>query len=690
MAVSISISITQNSQSIANNTSNVTVKVNASWTGGSYNLTQKSGWLKIDGTTYDFTSSFNTGRTTSGSQALFTKTIDISHAANGTKTLACSASYTSGVSSGTVTASASKTLTTIPRKSTFSVSNGTLGAAQTITVTRQASTFTHTITYSCGSASGTICTKSSDTSVSWTPPLSLASQNTTGLSVSVTLIVTTYSGSTDVGSNTKTISCAIPASVAPSCTLTVTDPTGHFNTYGYFVKGLSKFKVAVSATTAYGSAISSYRTTANGTTYTAAAFTTGALTASGSLKVSSTVTDKRGRKGSASTTLKVLNYSVPAIAKLTVLRCNEDGTANDQGEYVQVTYSANVTSLDDQNSASYMLRYKRASDDTYTEVGLDTHNNVYAVTDGTYIFQADSSSSYSIEFSVTDNHNTTTRSTTASTAFTLLHWNASGTGIGIGKLAEEEDLFDIGLPARFNQPVCGNVLGLNKLPKIQANSDFNDYLDTGCWAVYTNADAATIANIPVSTAGRLEVSSPTGEGVRVTQWSYLRQRYIPYKKDNAVWERDIMRNSENVWTYGDWWRSSLTPAVSENVYHEQKCLWGADLAGGMYMTETHVANLTEAVSAQPHGIVLVFCAYNSADDTNFAWQTFFVPKQLVALTSYGHNFMLGRGNFTYVGMKYLYIKDTSISGHADNDATGTVNGITYANNKFVLRYVIGV
>ena len=55
MAVSISIGITQNSQNITNNTSNVTVTVTAKWTGGSYNTVKKSGWLKIDGEKYEFT-----------------------------------------------------------------------------------------------------------------------------------------------------------------------------------------------------------------------------------------------------------------------------------------------------------------------------------------------------------------------------------------------------------------------------------------------------------------------------------------------------------------------------------------------------------------------------------------------------------------------------------------------------------
>ena len=119
MAVTLKITIAQNNQSVANNSSNVTVKVIASWTYGSYNNYQKPGWVKIDGTQYDFTSNFNTSETTSGSKTLYTKTLDIKHGSDGKKTLSCSASFTTGVSSGTVTASASKALTDSPRAATI-------------------------------------------------------------------------------------------------------------------------------------------------------------------------------------------------------------------------------------------------------------------------------------------------------------------------------------------------------------------------------------------------------------------------------------------------------------------------------------------------------------------------------------------------------------------------------------------
>ena len=116
MAVKLSLSCTQNSQSVANNTSNVTVKATASWTWGSWNEYKKPGYVIIDGTKYSFTSNFNPNATTTGSQVIFTKTVDVKHNADGSKTLAYSGSYTTGVSSGTITASGSKVLTTIPRQ----------------------------------------------------------------------------------------------------------------------------------------------------------------------------------------------------------------------------------------------------------------------------------------------------------------------------------------------------------------------------------------------------------------------------------------------------------------------------------------------------------------------------------------------------------------------------------------------
>lgn len=706
MAVTLTLAYEVNSQNVANNTSNITVTVRAKWTGGSYNLTQKSGYVIIDGTKYTFTSSFNTGRTTSGTGTLYTKTVNVTHGSDGKKTLSCSGSYTTGVSSGTIAAAFSEDLPTIPRKSTLSIGNGTLGTAQTLTVTKQDSSFTHTITFKCGTASGTICTNSSATSISWTPSLGLASQNTTGTSVSITVTIATLSGGTSIGSNTKTITCAIPASVRPSCTVEVTDPTGYTETYGNPIKGLSKFNIVVTPTLAYGSPIDSYSVTANGTKYTSSSFTTDVLRSAGTSTVSTIVTDKRGRKSVQLNVSKtVLDYTEPVVIKMTVRRCDQDGTENIQGNYTVVTFSAAVTSLNNKNTANYVLRYKKSSEAAYdydNDITLGDLEDVYSVTDATYIFPADSGSSYDVEIEVADNFNSTPRATSVSTAFAIMHFGSDGTSIGIGKLAEEEGLFDVGLNSRFNGTVCGNVLGLNRLPGIPANSELNDYMSTGCWAIYSNAIAATITcggvllgtdnTVPPARAGRFEVSSSTGEGIRLEEWSYIRQRFIPYNDANPIWERDITRSSDNVWRYYNWWRSNLTPTISKRVYHEQKVLWGEDLTTGMYMTAGHTATLSEKISEQAEGIELVFCYYNGTSDTNWGWQTFRVSKKIVELEpGGGHTFKLSNGKFGSIGTKYLYINDDRIVGHADNNLTGTSgSGITYANNKFVLRYVLGV
>ena len=264
-----------------------------------------------------------------------------------------------------------------------------------------------------------------------------------------TIYVDTYNGSTKVGTKSCGFTATVPASVKPTCAVAVSDPTGHATTYGAYVKGLSKFKVVVTPTLAYKSGIKAYSTTANGSKYTAASFTTGVLKSSGTLSVSATVTDNRGRSGSASKSLTVLNYTAPNISKLTVGRCDSDGTANEQGAYVQVTFSASVTALNNKNTATYKLRYKKSTATSFTEVTISALKNTFTVTNHKYVFAADTGSSYDVEVVVTDNHSTATRATSASTAFTLMHWKADGTGMAIGKVSEKSNTFEVGLDAAF-------------------------------------------------------------------------------------------------------------------------------------------------------------------------------------------------------------------------------------------------
>lgn len=495
MAVSITIDVKQNSQNIANNTSNVTIKVNAKWTNGSYNLLEKSGYLTIDGTKYTFTSPFNTGRTSSGVCNLFTKTLNITHSADGTKSIVLKASYTSGVSSGTVAAGVTVPLTTIPRKSTLSASNGTLGTAQTLTINRASTAFTHTITYKCGSASGTIMTKATGGSKSWTPPLDLAKQNTTGTSVSITFTITTYSGSTSLGSNTKTISCSIPASVMPSVSLTVSDPTGTqgtYGTYGNYVQGLSKFKITVSASGSQGSTIVSRSTSVLGKKYTASTISTETITSSGNIAIETTVTDSRGRTNKATKTISVLAYAAPKISSMSVKR-------GSGGDSYTVTFAATASSIGGKNTITYTVKYKRISDASYTTKVLTGYANKTSVS-SSFVISGVDSSSYNIILTVTDSanpNNPATRMITGSSANKLFSIFKKGTGWAFGKIAELANTVDFGWKAIFredayfgpNKHIYGETQ-TGKAKEVMNPCNVNDNLVIG-YGNYTEKDGQT-------------------------------------------------------------------------------------------------------------------------------------------------------------------------------------------------------
>lgn len=381
-----------------------------------------------------------------------------------------------------------------------------------------------------------------------------------------------------------------------------------------------------------------------------------------------------------------LAYQKPRISNVSSIRCDSSGTANDEGQNGLISFDWEC----DKTVSSIIIKWKLISDTSWSSATVSasgTSGNVSHVIGSNGL---NTEKSYDIHITVADAGGSSYAISTVTSTKFAIDILAEGKGIAFGKTAELEGVAEFEYEGKFNSPVYGKALGMDRLPAIPSNDDFNNYIDPGCYAVQSNTIAGTVANIPVARAGRLEVWSATGEGVRSEQWSYLRQRYIPYNNSNAVWERDISRGEDNVWSFGAWWRTSLTPSAANKVYHDQHLLWGGNLSSGMYMTGGHTATLTEPVSAQPHGIILVFGAYESSSDTNYSWQCFFVPKQLIALSTSGHTFELSRGKFTRKGTKYLYIYDDRIVGHDDNNLSGTTNGITYANNKFVLRYVIGV
>ncbi len=127
---------------------------------------------------------------------------------------------------------------------------------------------------------------------------------------------------------------------------------------------------------------------------------------------------------------------------------------------------------------------------------------------------------------------------------------------------------------------------------------------------------------------------------------------------------------------------SATDNFQNNVLWSGTALWPSD---------SHTCNFSKPVSQQPHGILLVFRGYDG-NALNADWHTFFVSKKEISShQGHGHSFFLSHTPCTNFSTKYIYIYDSYLKGHANNNRSGTgSDGVKYTNNKYALQYVLGV
>lgn len=119
-----------------------------------------------------------------------------------------------------------------------------------------------------------------------------------------------------------------------------------------------------------------------------------------------------------------------------------------------------------------------------------------------------------------------------------------------------------------------------------------------------------------------------------------------------------------------------------------KILWSQN---PMHMNGSQTASLSETVSSQANGIVLVWSAYDGEFVYDYDWHYQFIPKyHAVSQEGTGVTTNMATAGFGRIGAKYVYVYDGYIQGNDKNAASGTNNGITYTNGYWVLRCVIGV
>lgn len=115
---------------------------------------------------------------------------------------------------------------------------------------------------------------------------------------------------------------------------------------------------------------------------------------------------------------------------------------------------------------------------------------------------------------------------------------------------------------------------------------------------------------------------------------------------------------------------------------KQKILWNDYL----YMQGNHTITLSEKVSEQKNGIILVFSGYSNGSPGNWNWSSYFISKKEVELTEGAGHIFFGGGTQGLASFKYIYIYNDRLEGNNCN----ILQNDTYDNKGSVLRYVIGV
>lgn len=316
--------VDQVSQNISDNSSQVRVRLaltNGAHTFAEYNCTAS---VTIDGQTINWS-----GRPSMLSQnqviMLIDRTVTVDHNADGTKTFNLSASFSGGGgwSPGALNIDGNSfTLTTIPRSSSVSVSPGVIGNTITINISRQSSSYKHTVRYSWAGKSGTIASNV-DTSITWSIPIDFANDIPDSASGTGTIYVDTYSGNTKTGTQSITFTASVPANVKPTFTgISLSDLNGaaqnlipNSNT---FIQIISNIKVAFNgAVGSYGSSITGYRAEIVGKSQTTDVNggSLGIMNYNGPITIRASVSDSRGRwSDTREVSVTVLEYFAPALS----------------------------------------------------------------------------------------------------------------------------------------------------------------------------------------------------------------------------------------------------------------------------------------------------------------------------------------------------------------------------------------
>lgn len=522
-------------QNVSKNQSTVTMTlyVHRDSYGPSWN-TKCDAYIQLDGSkvmTYD--DSFNIGTSWVKIGSTVSKTV--THNADGTKTISLKGFFDSlGLTSklDDLTVSGNVTLKTIPRASSFTLSTSTVTAGSTnmtVNIDRASSSFTHTVQWKLGSHTKSITGVGS--SASYTIPESWLDAIPNSTSGTGTVTVTTYNGSTKIGSASKSFTVKAASDVVPSFTgITFTRVDGKVPTdWGIYVRTKSKVIVKITGTAgAYGSTIKSYSISGGGYSGTGSSLTTGYLNTAGTVTFTAKITDSRGRTATKTASITVTDYTPPVLSSVAGFRCDAEGTEQDDGNYISLTAIFSGSVLDGKNPVTGEYRYKAE--------GGDWSGFSPLVSGEPAVFAATGDATFTVQVQVSDTFSSFTQDIVVNSIRFIMDFKAGGTGIAFGKAAEYDDTLDCNWEGHFRKNVqVDGSLSVGIPAAGEQGVRFSNHL----W-MYYNEDETPTAHIYQPYAQKLSFSVRNGTG---------EPSDLEWMGENGGSNRYILRPMENGGAY---------------------------------------------------------------------------------------------------------------------------------------------
>lgn len=454
----LKLTVTRSSYSIEDNTSYLkcVLQITKNQAYSSYNNGGASISMTINGSKLYSSDTFDIRSLSVGStKTLATKYITVEHNSDGTKSVTCKASFTSGVALGSASISDTYTCGTIPRASSLSLSKTSVYVGDSITanITRNSTSFVHDVEFffggwGAGSQNG-IDKKYyyKETGVKWSVTYKIPSQWYNLMSDSTSHIawfrITTRDedSGNQIGSKVeKSFTVKVPSSIVP----TVGDIT--FNPHDIspggdiLVQGKNKFTLSVSGCTAgTGSSIKSYTFSGPGLTTTTQSGTSiegGPTSSGGDLTYTVKVTDKRGRSASKTITVNCYKYAKPYFSYFNPYRANADGTANPNGAYIRCDYTPVYSSTSGLKNNATVKATAIGNNSTKTANGKS--GMALIPLDG------DTTTTFKVSLTITDKYGGTGTSSTKTVtgAFRVINVSPNGTGVAFGKMSETNECLE--------------------------------------------------------------------------------------------------------------------------------------------------------------------------------------------------------------------------------------------------------